>query len=190
MPAPTAANIGCRVSIKSLGTTVEGVVFTVDGGCVVLEQFSSSSLGDSKATYTVLNAAAIDEFAVLAEVPANLAKEATLPAINSEFLTAREERAVVRAGDDSKNINPNATTRTQAVYEALSKTMPTKWLNPDGANSSPSILLFEDIIIPPSMRPEDCKARGGEERLLERVQKVLSGIHKKLDADPRTALAQ
>jgi hypothetical protein len=46
-------------------------------------------------------------------------------------------------------------------------------------------LLREQIFITSSLRPEDIKARGGEDRLKERVQKVLAGIHKKLDLDPR-----
>ena len=42
------------------------------------------------------------------------------------------------------------------------------------------------IIIPgPELLPEKLACRKGEERLKERVQKVLAGIHKKLDSDPR-----
>ena len=45
--------------------------------------------------------------------------------------------------------------------------------------------MAAQIIIKPSLDPADIMARGGEDRLKERVQKVLAGIHKKLEADPR-----
>jgi len=177
--------IGARVSVTtSLGVT-EGTLFTVDAGCVVLEQFLSSSSADSKANYTVFNADAISEFKVLAEAPSvgDGQKRAALPAVDADFVRSRAERAITKAAEDALRINPKVTARQQAIFDALSKTMPSEWH--DDANNGSCIFLLKSVFIRPPFAPEDCVAKEGESTLLGRVQKMLAAIHKRLDADPR-----
>ena len=48
------------------------------------------------------------------------------------------------------------------------------------------VLVPLQVIIPASLDPEAIMSQKGEDRLKERVQKVLAGIHKKLEeSDPR-----
>ena len=106
----------------------------------------ASTAFDAQANYVVLNAAAVNDFFVLVQAPERLRndapKEAMLPTVNEEFLRSREERATSRAATDAGKINPQATARAQAVFESLSKTMPTKWLNSD---TDIGILVFDDV---------------------------------------------
>uniref|UniRef100_A0A7S2IL25 AD domain-containing protein n=1 Tax=Haptolina brevifila TaxID=156173 RepID=A0A7S2IL25_9EUKA len=182
---PKADHIGCRVAIKtSLGEVSEGICFTVAGGCVVLEQFLSSSSADSKANYTVFNTAAISEFKVVAEAPpSDGPPPAPLPAVDTDFVRSRMERAVTRSTEESLKINPKVTARTQAIFDALSKTMPAEWVS--DPNQGVCIYLLQSVFIRAPYRPKDCVVSKGENRLMDRVQKVLAAIHKKLDADPR-----
>ena len=118
---------------STLGDTSDGIIFTADGDCIVLELFVGSSPADSKvrllersscmpisslsgastafdaqANYVVLNAAAVNDFFVLVQAPERLRndapKEAMLPTVNEEFLRSREERATSRAATDAGKI--------------------------------------------------------------------------------------
>ena len=106
----------------------------------------ASTAFDAQANYVVLNAAAVSDFFVLVQAPERLRndapKEAMLPMVNEGFLRSREGRATSRAATDAGKINPKATARAQAVFESLSKTMPTKWLNSD---TDIGILVFDDV---------------------------------------------
>ena len=76
----------------------------------------------TQATYAVLNMSALSSCSELAAAPTVAEGEQTpLPSIDVDYLRAREDRAVVRALDEAKNINPKATSRCQAVFDALSK---------------------------------------------------------------------
>ena len=44
------------------------------------------------------------------------------------------------------------------------------------------MLVMEAVMIQPPYKPDNCVGKPGEKNLTERVQKVLSGILKKLDA--------
>ena len=75
--------------------------------------------------------------------PAESTAGLALPPIDEAFIKARTERAVAQGLDAASRINPRAKMRMQAVYDALAKTMPTKWL--DKANGPPSICVMDDV---------------------------------------------
>ena len=54
------------------------------------------------------------------------------------------------------------------------------WMVPEDTSQSPGILVMDAVMILAPYTPERCKERANEQRLRERVQKVLGGILKKL----------
>ncbi|KOO35705.1 ap-4 complex subunit, partial [Chrysochromulina tobinii] len=187
MATLSAADLGRRVQVTtSDGEASEGTVFAVEDGVVVLESFCWPSNPEiTRANYSVLTAASITKVAEVAAVPSGAAaQERSLPAVDSAYLQAREARAVTRAEEEATKINPKATARFQAVFDMLSKTMPCTWgTNPQ--DGGPAIMILEAVIITAALNPDKLVAKAGEERLKERVRKVLSGVIAKLESDPR-----
>ena len=214
MATLNAADLGRRVQVTtSDGEASEGTVFAVEDGVVVLESFCWPSNPEiTRANYSVLTAASITKVAEVAAVPSGAAaQERSLPAVDSAYLQAREARAVTRAEEEATKINPKATARFQAVFDMLSKTMPCTWgTNPQ--DGGPAIMILEavssprdvcsaplvetwpdrsvscapsQVIITAALNPDKLVAKAGEERLKERVRKVLSGVIAKLESDPR-----
>jgi len=187
MATLTDADIGRRVSVtNSAGEVFQGTVFTVDSGVVMLEQFTNSNTAVTRANYTMVNAAAITNVAEVAPAP-SVAADHPLPPPDAEYLRAREERAIARATAEADNINVKASTRFQAVYDALSKTMPCEWGSDPRNPAKVTVLVLGNIIITSELDPNKLLCAKGEERLKERVQKVLTGILTKLESDPRMA---
>ena len=105
-----------------------------------------------------------------------------MPAVNHELVSTREGRAVEKAKAEDANVCVSATAYAQSVFNELSKTMPAEWrVAKDGTD--PIMLVMDAVMISSPYSPETCKARENEKKLAERVQKVLAGILKKVDAE-------
>ena len=150
MATLTDADIGRRVSVtNSAGEVFQGTVFTVDSGVVMLEQFTNSNTAVTRANYTMVNAAAITNVAEVAPAP-SVAADHPLPPPDAEYLRAREERAIARATAEADNINVKASTRFQAVYDALSKTMPCEWGSDPRNPAKVTVLVLGNVRAPTS----------------------------------------
>ena len=76
---------------------------------------------------------------------------------------------------EDKGGNPNVSTRDQAIFHSLNKTMPCEWR---AQGSTQAILVLGEILILPPYSVEACK--GEQTPTLARVQKVLGGVLQKL----------
>jgi hypothetical protein len=152
MPVGSPCAHARRADREPKGDALTGVVFTVDDGMLVLEQYNSSAV-DAKAAYHVVNLTAARSIDVTAPPPTALADaELTpLPPINEKAVETRLERSVARAEADSSKLNGEVTERDQAIFFALSKTMPCKWAQ----NNGPWV-----IIVMEQVRLRPCAARG------------------------------
>ena len=177
-PPDLPSSVACRTQ----GEACEGTVFTCESGLLVLEQYNSSSVVETKATYRVINATCVKDLRVLAEPaarPADAPELPPLPAPNADLAKTREERAVAKAEAEGQKVCQDATAHAQKVFNELAKTMSIEWMTKEGVE--PMMLLMDTILISSPYTPETVKAKKGEDsRLLERVQKVLAGILKKM----------
>lgn len=182
MPVDAAATekmVGAHVSVKITGgEEAEGVIFTFDSttGTLILQQAAADSKATS-ATYRVIKTGCIRELTVLTEAP-RLDEEASkppLPVVSVEMVRSREERAVQKAREDAKGVNPKVTTRDQTIFHSLNKTMPCEWLE---QGPTQAILVLGEILILPPYTVDTCK--GEATPTLARVQKVLGGVLQKL----------
>jgi hypothetical protein len=69
------------------------------------------------------------------------------------------------------SIGKNVTPIGQAIFDALSKTMPCEW---EGKN----IRVMHDVMIEPPYASSSC--RSNNRAMLDRIKKVLDGEHRKL----------
>ena len=138
-----------------------------------------------QAAYRLVNASCLAEFSVLVEPPSRPKELPPIPEANKDLAKTREERAVEKAKTEGAKTCTSATAFAQSIFNELSKTMPCDWMvKPD---QDPYILVMEAVIISPPYTPDACKAKGGEDRLKERVQKVLGGILQKVEAEYRSS---
>jgi len=155
------------------GEAVEGACFGYDPetNMVLLEQHTGGI--ETKITLRVLNAAK-HEIEVVAPAPATSsngsAKKLQLPPHDIEAIQTRENRAIQRALDEQRYINPSVTVRAQQIFDSLRKTMPCEW-------REKSILVLNEISISPPYSPSSCTGKGAA---LNRVKKVLAGELEKL----------
>ena len=169
-------------ALRTLGEACQGILFTRDAGLLVLEQPASSSISDSKACYRVISVSSVADFSVLSEPPKRPEELPLLPEVNQDFVKTREERAIEKAKAEGDKVCQDATAYAQSLFNELHKTMPCDWMvKSDG--SAPGIMVMEAVMIMAPYNPDSCKARSGEDRLKERVQKVLTGILRKLNAE-------
>ena len=137
-----------------------------------------------QATYCCVEAASVRDFKVLAEPPVQLAdapEPPALPPANVELARSREERALKKAQEDAEQINQKATMRGQTIFNALNKTMKCEWVEKADVQA---ILVMGGVLVQPPYTPETMIGDKRDERLVERVRKVLAGILCKLDAVP------
>lgn len=84
--------------------------------------------------YQVVSRAAIAETTEVAPPPTRpdgAPELRELPDVKRDAVQKREERALQRAQEERAKINESVTVRDQAVFSALSKTMPCEWMRND-----------------------------------------------------------
>lgn len=119
---------------------------------------------------------------VLSEAPKGADGELPpIPEVDIKFAELREERAIAKAKDEAARINVKATARTQRIFDDLAKTMPCEWME---RGTDLAILVMDNVLVSAPYGAEQCVGKAGEERLKERVQKVLAGIIGKIDQEP------
>ncbi|GAB5591595.1 hypothetical protein Unana1_06495 [Umbelopsis nana] len=88
-------------------------------------------------------------------------------------LTQREAEAVKLASQQAARIGVGVTKEAQAIFDALSKTLPCRW-------AKDSIVVLDEVIIAPPYEVENCKANASSVASLTRVKKVLEGEKRRL----------
>lgn len=157
---------------------------------VVLEQRQTGGGGDTKASYRVVALAAVQKVAVTAAPPAlppNAPALASLPDVDLDVVRTREKRVVDARKEANNFINVKATMRAQQIFDMLRRTMKCDWMEPNSAEADqrPCILVMDAVLIRGGLTPDDCHSKQTEEKLKQRVQKVLGGVIKKIDDENR-----
>ncbi|CAO3682665.1 unnamed protein product [Umbelopsis vinacea] len=88
-------------------------------------------------------------------------------------LNQREREAVKLAGQQAARIGVGVSKEAQAIFDALSKTLPCRW-------AKDSIVVMDEVIITPPYNEENCKANASSVASLARVKKVLEGEKRRL----------
>jgi len=157
--------------VTTLGETIEGTMFAYDKASkmLVLQQ---TATGDGKASCRLVQTAFLKELEVRVPPPSSPAGDKIkLPKTQVQLVRDREQRAIAKAEEDAAFIGEGVTVRTQAIFDALRKTMPCEWKGQD-------ILVLHEVRIPPPYLPSDCHGGGAA---LQRVRKVLTGVLEKID---------
>lgn len=121
----------------------------------------------------ILPISAIQHFIILSSQPASssgplTAATPTISPLQTAALLSRAEAAVARLKEAAARKNPSASKEAQEIFDAISRTLPTKW-------AGTSIVVNETVVITSPYRAENCKAVPGQQPgALARVKMVVS----------------
>ncbi|KAG2188987.1 hypothetical protein INT44_004129 [Umbelopsis vinacea] len=90
-------------------------------------------------------------------------------------INQREAEAIKLASQQAARIGVGVSKDAQAIFDALSKTLPCRW-------AKDSIVVMDEVIISPPYNEENCRANPSSTASLTRVKKVLEGEKKRLGA--------
>ncbi|KAK9823738.1 hypothetical protein WJX72_005050 [[Myrmecia] bisecta] len=167
--------VGCEVALQTtLGEDLEGQVFAYDKNtncCILLQPGSTpfhNHLRILKANYIKT---------VVTAKRANQQPDLHLPVVDMQRCRDREERALQAALQEAAKIGVGVTKEAQTLFNALSKTMPTRWNNT-------TIVVLDEVSISEPYRLENCTTKHPEDKsTLQRVRKVLEAERKRLGHD-------
>ncbi|OQS00551.1 hypothetical protein ACHHYP_03408 [Achlya hypogyna] len=151
-----------RVFTNADATPLEGSVFTLDpvSGFLVLDGHTSTHLVHTDA---ITRIEAMDTQAEIAHAH-NLR-------VSEDELRKLEERTRLQAEKAIASIGKNVSPTGQAIFDALSKTMPCEW-------QEQTIRVMHEVEILPPYTAASC--RSNNKAMLDRIKKVLDGEHRKL----------
>ncbi|XP_073294133.1 uncharacterized protein [Primulina huaijiensis] len=163
--------VGCILSIKTtFGEEFQAQVvsFDVPSNLLILQEGMKSGIV-SKRNIRLLKANYIKDFSLLgqAEDPLDI-KNCFL---DLTTLQSREESAFRQAEAEAERIGVGVTTEAQALFDALSKTLPVRW-------DKTIIVVMNDVRVSSPYLPES--VTGGTPAANERVRKVLELESKRL----------
>ncbi|KAJ2713995.1 hypothetical protein H4R19_001961 [Coemansia spiralis] len=95
-------------------------------------------------------------------------------------IEARKQRELGLARERAARIGVGVSNRAQAIFEALSKTLPCRW-------DQDKIIVLDEVLIAPPYAVESCRALSTASSL-PRVKKVLQGELSRLDQQPPPAV--
>lgn len=125
--------------------------------------------------YHIIPINKVQQFQILALAPLeNQSFPSANPSIHQldiKALKRREEQAVKKMQEKEMRRGKGVSKEGQAVFDALSKTMPCTW---DGS----SIVVAEVVVIDKPYRTEDCKAirQEDEEKALPRIRRTVRSV--------------
>ncbi|KAF0719272.1 Aste57867_1158 [Aphanomyces stellatus] len=162
----TQVALGTWVRVKSLedAPVIEGSIFTLDpvAGFLVLEGLDSTHLLNMESVVSVTVAESSWE------TPTSTS--ARSPVISEDELRIMEARTRQQAEKAIASIGKNVTPVGQAIFDALSKTMPCEW-------EDQNIRVMQVLIRPPY---DSSSCSSSNQPMLDRIKKVLDGEHRKL----------
>ncbi|XP_073143712.1 uncharacterized protein [Henckelia pumila] len=163
--------VGCILSIKTtFGEEFQAQVisFDVPSNLLILQEGMKSGVG-SKRNIRLLKANYIKEFSLLGQAQDPLDVKKCF--LDLTTLQSREETAVRQAEAEAERIGVGVTTEAQALFDALSKTLPVRW-------DKTIIVVMNDVRVSSPYLPES--VTGGTPAANERVRKVLELERKRL----------
>ncbi|KAI8324204.1 hypothetical protein GQ54DRAFT_296341 [Martensiomyces pterosporus] len=187
LPLTSLVNTKVRVKLVN-GTGIEGVVFTYDvySGVLALVSNASGDLLESapypaaspavggkrkRAQVHMVAAANIKSVEVVPKQSSQAEEELKLPEIHPvavSTIEARKQKSLALAQERASRIGVGVTDEAQAVFEALSKTLPCRW-------TENKIIVLDEVVIEPPYGVDNCKVLSAASFSLQRVKKVLQG---------------
>ncbi|MCJ1346051.1 hypothetical protein MMC31_004262, partial [Peltigera leucophlebia] len=164
------AAIGARIRLITNAPflpTLEGSLFTV---CPFTNLLAIAT-SPPNIVHHILPISAVQHFTILAPQPPSssgplTAASLTISPLQTAALLSRAEAAVARLKEAAARKNPSASKEAQEIFDAISRTLPTKW-------AGTSILVNETVVIASPYRAENCKAVPGQQPgALARVKMV------------------
>ncbi|KAJ2455717.1 hypothetical protein EV183_000564 [Coemansia sp. RSA 2336] len=174
-PAALTSLVNTRIQVQLVdGSRVEGVLFAYDvysGVVALLEPRAGDLPADAKHAVRLVKAANIRDVEVKGK------GEAKLPGVQQvkqDVVEARKARALAQAKERAARIGVGVSSHAQAVFEALSKTLPCRW-------DQKRIVVLDEIVIDPPYTVDCCRELSSASFSLSRVKKVLQGELSRLE---------
>ncbi|KAJ1965090.1 hypothetical protein GGI12_001006 [Dipsacomyces acuminosporus] len=189
---PLTSLISTSVRVKLVnGAAIEGVVFTYDVYSGVLALVSSPGTNPSESLATATSSPAVGGKRKRSQVhlvaAANIKGVEVLPKQSSagtqaeledklpeirpvsvSAIEARKQKSITLAQERASRIGVGVSNEAQAIFEALSKTLPCRW-------TGNKITVLDEVTIESPYGVDDCKALSSASFSLQRVKKVLQG---------------
>ncbi|KAJ2761830.1 hypothetical protein IWQ56_005085 [Coemansia nantahalensis] len=170
--------VGAAVELELVdGSAVKGALYAYDVYSGVAAVTAPAAGG--KQQVTLVKAA---NMAAVRAAPA-AATGAQLPEVRPvapAAIEARKQRALGAARERASRIGVGVSDRAQAIFEALSKTLPCRW-------DQDKIVVLDEVLVDPPYVVESCRALSAAASSLPRVKKVLQGELTRLDHQPPAA---
>ncbi|KAG2182319.1 hypothetical protein INT43_007249 [Umbelopsis isabellina] len=174
--------IDCAIRIKTVDDEeITGKLFTVDPttGC-------NSASNSTSNTFRIIKISHIKELISAQPKKQDDAKTDSIETAFSQANSAprkvyidqikqREAEAIKLASQQAARTGVGVTKEAQAIFDALSKTLPCRW-------AKDTIVVMDEIIITPPYNEENCKANASSAAPLARVKKVLEGEKRRLQS--------
>ncbi|KAJ2785042.1 hypothetical protein H4R18_000750 [Coemansia javaensis] len=172
---PLTALVGAAVELDMAdGSRLDGVLYAFDVYSGVVAVVSEPE-GAARGRLRVVLARAANIAAVrVAKGPSPLPELPDLPLVDPARIEARKARELVLAQERAARIGVGVSDKAQAIFEALSKTMPCRW-------DQDRIVVLDEVLIEPPYAAENCRELSAAAFSLTRVRKVLQGELSRLD---------
>ncbi|KAG9414332.1 protein with role in RNA processing [Aphanomyces cochlioides] len=160
--SPVALGTWVQVKTSPDGLMIEGSIFTLDpmSGFLVLEGVDKTHMIQIESIESVT----VDESSRERPTAARSAVISEEELRKLEIKTREQaEKAIASIG---KNVSPIG----QAIFDALSKTMPCEW-------EEQNIRVMQVVVSPPY---DSSSCTGTNQAMLDRMKKVLDGVHRNL----------
>ncbi|KAK3242751.1 hypothetical protein CYMTET_47569 [Cymbomonas tetramitiformis] len=186
----TDQQVGYKAHFRStFGETIKGEIFAVDKttNCVIIHihgtQLECADLfllishpyekgENGLSTIRVLKMNFVKEVLELERPTSEPFVLAPLPPVDEVRCLQRETAAVKAAEEDAKKIGVGVSEVAQHIFDGLAKTLPCKW-------EGKSIIVMDEVVITEPYTPEH--AKGPNQQVLQRVQKVLEGERQRVE---------
>lgn len=159
---------GSRVEVKTtFGEELKGEVFCYD------KYTDTLVLKEADDGLRMLSADCILGSGGVVETKKSPGDEEELPAVDMARCEAREAKAIKAAEEAAQRIGVGVTKEGQAMFDAISRTMPVRW---DGT----SIVVLDEVRITPPYSAADAVSSPESKAALERVKLVIDFERAKL----------
>ncbi|KAF7726456.1 hypothetical protein EC973_008691 [Apophysomyces ossiformis] len=177
--------IGRRIKLKTANNEdVEGAIYTYDRAtnCIALDilfitlSFFDRSQERKRISFRIIKISHIKEIVSVSSDDAQnepLSNYLPVGHVYLDQLRAREADAVKTLRQQMAKMGVGVTKEAQEIFDALSKTLPCRW-------SNETIVVLDEVLIPPPYEVESCKANASSSASLARVRKVLEGERRRL----------
>ncbi|KAK3175063.1 hypothetical protein OEA41_002309 [Lepraria neglecta] len=166
--------IGSSIRIQTTNPanpTLTGTLFTV---CPLSNVLALSTLGGTTGSFRIIPLNNITSFTLTAP-PSITNPLPPIQPLNINALQARARAALEKAREHAKKINPQASKEAQELFDAIARTLPTRWEKTD-------IVVMDQVVVKgPGYKVEDCRSgRDTQPHMLTRVKKVVDNERKRL----------